>query len=333
MREWRGGRFRVAIAYLLAFCLLTPIASLVTAEELGLFTTLTHGNLQLELFHRLGFAREATNAQFWWAIFAGLPVCWWMRRFTRAPAFSLFFAATAALLCLATLLRMGMLDWVDHDPGRFYLHLIPCAALFLAAGFLFERRDHPEDSRYFYPFAVAFTWAALSGVATYHEPYAKWLRASFPWTRGQIEYLFLVNAAIYFVLDRVFERMPSTQLHTVGKSFRFVIPGHVLTSLLLLGIEAPKGAEAKVFAWLLPAMALVFVFSSIPRQMKNFFVSGLVFFAAGVYRLQQEVFPGRAAWPVGLVAAGLALMLAAAYYSPLRVALLGPKKIFRKLQS
>ena len=333
MREWRGGRFRVAIAYLLAFCLLVPIASLVTVEEAHLFTALTRGSLQLELFHRLGFAREATNAQLWWAIFTGLPVCWWMRRFTRAPAFSLFFAGTAALLCLATLLRMGMLDWVDHDPGRFYLHLIPCAVLFLAAGFLFEQRGHPGDSRYFYPFAVAFTWAALSGVATFHEPYAKWLQASFPWTRGQIEYLFLGNAVVYFVLDRACERMPSSQLHTVGKSFRFVIPGHVLTSLLLLGIEAPKGTEAKVFEWLLPAAALAFVFASIPRQMKNFFVSGLVFFAAGVYRLQQEVFPGRAAWPVGLVAAGLALMLAAAYYAPLRVALLGPKKIFRKLQS
>jgi hypothetical protein len=256
--------------------------------------------------------------------------CWWLRRATRAPAFSLFFAVTTALLCLATLLRMGMLDWVDHDPGRFYFHLIPCGVLFLAAGYLFENRNHPEDSRYFYPFAVAFTWAALTGVATFHEPYANWLKQAVPWTRGQIEYLFLANAAIYFTLDRICERFPSAQLHNVGKAFRFVIPGHVLTSLLLLGLGARGGVEARTFEWLLPATALVFVFASIPRQMKNFFASGLLFFAIGAYRLQQNQFPGRAAWPIGLLAAGLALMLAAAYYAPLRVIL---KNFTRKLQS
>ena len=38
--NWRRGRFRVAIAYLLAFCLLAPIAMLVTVEETGLFAGL-----------------------------------------------------------------------------------------------------------------------------------------------------------------------------------------------------------------------------------------------------------------------------------------------------
>src|ERR1019366_1935011 len=101
------------------------------------------------------FAKEATNAQLWWALLAGLPICWWLRRFTRAPVFSLMFAATSALLCLATLLRLGLLDCLDRDSGRFYLDLIPCAILFMAAGFVFERLRMPDDSRYFYPFAVA----------------------------------------------------------------------------------------------------------------------------------------------------------------------------------
>jgi hypothetical protein len=55
--------------------------------------------------------------------------------------------------------------------------------------------------------------------------------------------------------------------------------------------------------------------------MKNFFVSGMLFLAIGIYRVQQEVFPGRAFWPVSLVVAGLALMLAATNYAALRVAL------------
>jgi hypothetical protein len=263
------------------------------------------------------------------AILSGLPVCWWLRRFTRAPVFSLVFAATAAMLCMATLLLMGMLAWLDDDPGRFYFHLVPCALLFLAVGYAFEKRRLTDDSQYFYPFAVVFTWTALSGVAAFHEPYAAWLKSAAPWTRGQVEYLFLLNAGIYFVLDRLFEHTPSSQLHSVAKAFRFIIPGHVMTSLFLLGIEAKSHFEARVFDWLLPAIASVFVFASIQRQMKNFFVSGLVFFAIGVYRLQQNVFPGRAAWPVALLAAGMALMIAAANYAPLKVRLMAVAKLRR----
>jgi hypothetical protein len=38
-----------------------------------------------------------------------------------------------------------------------------------------------------------------------------------------------------------------------------------------------------------------------------------------VYRLQQNVFPERAAWPVALLATGMALTVAAANYAPLKV--------------
>lgn len=321
IRTWRAGYFRVAIAYLLTFCLTVPVAVLVTLEELRVSTALTWGDPKLELFQRLEFAKQATNAQLWWALLAALPVAWWLRRFTRAQVFSLMFATMAALLCLATLLRMGLFHWLDHDPGRLYFHLIPCALLFLIAGFTFERLQLPDDSRYFYPFAVAFTWAALTGVALFHEPYAQWLQATAPWTRGQLEYLFLLNAIVYFLLDRLCDCFSSTQIRMVGKSFRFVIPGHVLTSLLLLGLSAKDPAEARLLEWLLPSAACLFVFAAIPRQMKNFLVTGLLFFAIGVYRLQQNVFHDRAIWPLTLLCAGLALMLAAAHYARLKITL------------
>src|SRR6185437_4665283 len=143
----------VAIGYLLTLCVLVPVAALITMEETGAFAFFTHGSVTLELFHRLAVQKQATNAQLWWALAAGLPVCWGLRRFTRAPVFSLMFASITALLCLTTLLRLGMLDWLDNDPGRFYLHLLPCAALFMAAGFALERLGFVEDSPYFYPFA------------------------------------------------------------------------------------------------------------------------------------------------------------------------------------
>ncbi|MBZ5585091.1 MAG: hypothetical protein LAQ30_23345 [Acidobacteriia bacterium] len=322
LRTWRRGYCRVSIAYLLAVCLVTPVAMLLTLEAARLFTAFTQGKANLELFQRLEVRQAATNAQLWWSLLSTLPVCWWLRRFTRAPVFSLMYATAAALFCLATLLCMGVLKYVPDDAGRFYMRLIPCAVLFMAAGIVFERRKMPDDSRYFYPFAVVFTLAAFSGVVGYHQPLAKLLEKSLSFTHGQIEYLFMLNAGVYFVADRICDRSSLPQVRMVGKSFRFVIPGHILTSLFLLSFsEHAKGREALALYWLLPAAALVFVFASIPRQMKNFLVSGLVFLAIGVYRLQDKVFGERWLWPVFLLGCGLGLMVAAANYAPLRVAL------------
>src|SRR5262249_8374014 len=156
-----------------------------------------------------------------------------------------------------------------------------------------ERLRLSADSRYFYPIAVVFTLVALSGVAEYHEPYAKWVGAAAPWTRltaeagaAQVEYLFIVNAVIYLALQSICELIPSSQMHSVARAFRFVIPGHVLTSLLFLGLYAQElSHEARTFEVLLPCAAAGFVFLSVPKQMKNFFVWGMVFLAIGIIRL------------------------------------------------
>ena len=74
-------------------------------------------------------------------------------------------------------------------------------------------------------------------------------------------------------------------MRTVAKSYRFVIPGHVLTSLLLLGLEASRHPEdrleARTFQLILPLAACVFIFSSVPKQMKNFFATGMLFLEIG----------------------------------------------------
>ena len=338
VRCWKLDQRRIAVAFLLAFCLLLPLALLVAMGEYGLCSGFTQGKWNLEFFSLFEGFRLTTNAQLWWALILSLPAYYWLRRFTRAPVFSLVLAAMLALWCLVCLLRLGMLDWIDHDPGRTYFYLLPCAALFFGAALALERLRLPGDSRYFYPIAVIFTWAALTGVVTYHDPYANWLKSVAPWTRGQIEYLFMINAAIYFALQIACERVESPQMRTVAKSFRFVIPGHVMTSLLLLGLaasdrweKAPADMgmrfEARLDEVLLPAVACVFVLGSIPKQMKNFFASGMLFLAIGLVRLEQDFFKGRAWWPVCLLLAGLALMGAAARYAPLKMAL---RRVWRK---
>ncbi len=340
VRCWQRGRFRIAIAYLLAFCLLLPLSLLVAMNEHGLLAGATRNQEKLELFSKLPAFKRTTNTQLWWAILLSLPVYYWLRRFTRASVFSLVLAVMAALLSLATLLRMGMIEWLETDPGLVYFRLIPFALAFFAAGFAIERLRHPADSRYFYPIAVLFTLVSLSGVVTFHEPYAEWLKRVAPWTRGQLEYLFLINAGIYIALQSLCDRFPSAQMRAVAKAFRFVIPGHVLTSLLLLGLSATElwrkspadGAlrfEARAFEILLPVAAGVFVFASIPKQMKNFFATGLLFVAIGLVRLEQNLFKDAAWWPLALLATGILLMLCAANYSSIRMRLARRLRPFR----
>ena len=332
VRCWRQEQRRIAIAYLLAFCLLLPVGLLVAMGRFRLLTVPTRGDEALEFFAKFESFKRTTNAQLWWSILLSLPAYFGLRRFTRASVFSLVFAVMSAVLTAVSLLRMGLLEWIDQDPVRVYIRLIPFAVLFFLAGVLIEWLRHPADSRYFYSVAVVATFISLSGVALYHEPYAEWLKRIVPRTRGQLEYLFIINAGIYLLLQSLCERLPLAQMRGVAKSFRFVIPGHVLTSLLLLGWSAsdlwkksPSNIalrhEARFFEILLPLIACLFVLGSIPKQMKNFLATGLLFLAIGIVRLEQDLFNQRAAWPLSLLLIGLLLMPAAANYSRWRMAL------------
>ncbi|HET7842326.1 MAG TPA: serine/threonine-protein kinase, partial [Terriglobia bacterium] len=324
IHAWRHGRKRIGVAFLLAFCLMLPTVFLVAFRQYGIFIALSHNDPALELFER------STNAQLWWALALSLPAYYGLRHFTRSSVYSLVFAVMGALLCLVTLLRMGALKWLDADPGQIYLRLLPFGIAFLLVGILVEKFGCESDARYFDIVFVVFTFASLSGVALFHEPYADWLARVFPRTRGQIEYLFILNAGVYLALQSVLDRVLSVPLHTVAKIFRFVIPGHILTSLLLLGLAASDlwgndesnlalRHEARFFEFLLPIAACFFVFGSIPKQMKNYLATGMLFVAIGIVRLQQDFFESLASWPVSLLVTGFLVMLAAANYSRLKV--------------
>jgi tRNA A-37 threonylcarbamoyl transferase component Bud32 len=338
IRGWAAGRLRIAVAYLLAFCLLLPVALLVTMQACGLFTGLTRDRENLELLFQFESFQRTTNAQLWWALCLSLPAYLWLRRRTRSSVFSLVFAVMAALLCVVTLLRMGLIDWISSDPGRIYLRLLPAALLFFAAAIALERRRLSWDARYFYPIAVIFTYGSLSGIAAVHEPYAQWLGRAAPWTRGQVDYLFMINAGIYFLLQFLCDRTGLPQMRIVAKAFRFVLPGHILVPLFLLGLNAtslwndsPASAalrrEAHIFEVLLPVVACLFVLLSIPKQMKNYLGTGMLFIAIGCIRLQQNWLKDLVIWPVMLLAAGLAIMLWASRYAAVRTAL---ARLFRR---
>jgi serine/threonine-protein kinase len=333
---WKRGRKRAGVAFLLAFCLLLPVTLLVTMVAYEIQTAPTDGEASLEIFNDLpeGY-NQPTNAQMWWSLLLSLPAYLWLRRRTGSSVFSLCLAVMGALLVPVTLARQGALDM---EFGEVAFLVMPYAGLFFVAAFGIERRGYPDDSRYFYPAALLFTFWAFSGMAADYKPLQDWLQKAAPWTRGQVEYFFILNAGIYYALHSLSERFRTSQMRMVAKTFRFVVPGHVLTSMFLLGIHAtaqweenPDDSglhfEARLFEVLLPMVAGAFFFGSIPRQMKNYLVTGAVFLAAGIVRLQRNFFWQHSEWPLLLLAAGILVMLAATRYSPLKVMLM---RMFRR---
>jgi hypothetical protein len=330
IRWWNQRLLRVGMAFLLAFCLLMPIVLLVGMGEFNILAQVADENLELlsEEFLPEGY-RAIRNAQLFWAILLSLPVYLWLRRFTRSSVFMVSTAIAGVLLAVVTLLRMGLLQWIMDERYTYaYLHLIPVALTFFAVGIAIESRRYSEDARSFYPIAVGFTWIGLSGMAYTHEGHLDFVGDDY-------EYLFLINAAIYFVLHTLCEALPWSRLRSVGRAFRFVIPGHVLVAVWSLGNHAMKkwkGAErelpdlsyrfeARFFEILLPCLACAFVYLSIPRQMKNFFVWGMVFLAIGVVNLQNDIFADRRGWLICLMLGGLLIMLLSTHYAELRLLL------------
>jgi serine/threonine protein kinase len=334
LRLWKKGQLRVGIAFLLTFCLLLPIVLLLMMIEYRI-AALPSPHKEWELLVNLEEPfRAVTNAQLWWAVLLAMPACGWLRRFTHSSVFSLMIAAMGVAFSLVTLLRLGWLEWAKHDPGWFYFRMLPVALVFFVTAFTIERMRFPNDSRYFYPIGVVFTLIALTGLAAQHQPYRQWLEATFPWTRGQLEYLFFINATIYVALQAICDRFPSPQMRGVAKAFRFVIPGHILTSLLFLWFDAygrwqddlnnlVKKRETRILEFLLPTLACLFIFGSIRKQMKNYFVSGMAFLAIGIVIWQYDLFESQSRWPIALLLLGSLLMVVATRYSAIKMALAG----------
>jgi len=80
--------------------------------------------------------------------------------------------------------------------------------------------------------------------------------------------------------------------------------------------------EARFFEILLPLAACLFVFGSIPKQMKNFFATGLLFLAIGIIFLQWDLFENHTLWPFSLLVLGLTLMFLASNYARIKLSLM-----------
>ena len=329
-RYWRKQQFRIGLAHLLALGAMLPLSLSLLIYHTGYFSTASEGMVR-ELFPYWGADKWITNQQLIWALGISILCVIGIRKQTRSSVFSLLIATLAAMLSGVIIAQLGLLEWMKTDPGRIYISLLPVAALFYIVACGVERWGFSADSRYLYPFGFIFTVAALSGIALYHDPLTRWLEYAFPWTRGQVEYLFLTNAVAYWMFQGVLFKVGTPHACASGKCFRFIIPGHVLCAIYLLSesvLDLIKNSgdplqpwiqmESTSLLYLLPLVASAFVFASIPKQMKNFLITGFIFLVVGAYRLQKYEFGGESIMPILLLILGLGFMLLAAEQNPVR---------------
>lgn len=317
IRFWKQGSLRTGIAFLLAFCLMLPVVMMVVMHEYN-FASHVPPEMEQREFFKTFFASDTTNNQLWWSLLLSMPLCLWLRRFTHSSVFSLVIVVATTLLSVTWLLQRGLLEWIDDDQmlSRTFTHMIPIVLLFFGLGMIIERLRFPSDSRYFYPVAVGFTWITLTGLAATHEGY---LESVTGWWSGfgmEREYLFLANAGIYFVLQRLCDWLPWDQLKSVARAFRWVIPTHVLLAMRSLEDSQSDPTALRI---LVLAVAFAFVFLSIPRQMKNFFVWGMIFVGVGIVDLQNDLFKDTRGWLLTLLISGMVVMLLATHYAGLRM--------------
>src|SRR5260370_21315176 len=100
----------------------------IAMGEYGWLRAFTQDKKKLELIARFPPLRKTTNAQLWWAIVLSLPVVYWLRRFTKSSIFSLMLSVLLSALCIVTLARVAILEWLESDPPQGYFYLIPSSA-------------------------------------------------------------------------------------------------------------------------------------------------------------------------------------------------------------
>ena len=306
---WERRTRRVALVLLMAACLTWPLAAaafFMTAKW-GLA-----GGPDDSL-------PDLTNVELilvtgtWAAL--GLLLWWW----TRTSAFALLWGLSALALATAVFLWSGMKHWDPDEIAVWYL--VPGAALFGVAMALDLKWRQVYFAAPLYVMGLLVLLAALTYLAK-EGPTTKWLGVDSiahqlgieAVDRGrQVKYSFILNGAAYLVLGLVADRsQASWWLRKTATLLFWLAPSHLLVPLRLLADQwalLPGGWTVPEV--LLPVGALAFVFASVPKQMKSFFLSGLGYLAVAIQRLTAEHFQDVYAWPLGLAAAGLTLAMVA----------------------
>lgn len=309
---WRKRTFRVASVLLIGAAILCPLA-------------LATGLVQYHVLEGTGAGELLPgivgNRQLLVSTLGGMAMSLALWCYTRTAAFSLVSGLMTIAVATAVFGLLGLRAQLDAHRidivAGWYLGI--GAALF-GAGMIWDlQRRIRAFALPLYVIGLAVVLIALTLIAGL-GPTPHWLGWA-PLAQGeelmrQIQYSFAANGMLY-LLSGIFANRSaqSALLRRIGTILFWLAPSHVLIPVLRLEDQWPLwGSTWTAPELLLPVGALAFIFLSVPRQMKSFFFSGLLYLAIAVQRMTARHFDNVFAWPVALAVTGVVLVLVAWRY-------------------
>lgn len=308
---WRKKENRLAVGFLATANLLIPITILLTLGQWDILSSASYPWGTETIYQGLSEAGShliVGNLQLYISSWSWLAFSFLFLRLTRSSIFVLF-SIIAFLVWLTTCyIIAGMEDWTpDIIAGRY---LFAGIGLFVLGSVLDRRRL----THYAWPLCVAgltFVVIPLSIIAISDNTLFGWLLSK---PEGliqdeQIALSFACNGLIYLGLATICRSLGTILQRRLAQALNWFGPLHILGTLKILDTEdfASEGHQI-IYRILLPIASFAFVFSSVTRQMKSFFFSGLGGIAASVHKITVEYLDKYFAWPVSLIVTGIVWM-------------------------
>ena len=308
---WRKKENRLAVGFLATANLLIPITILLTLGQWDILSSASYPWGTETIYQGLSEAGShliVGNLQLYISSWSWLAFSFLFLRLTRSSIFVLF-SIIAFLVWLTTCyIIAGMEDWTpDIIAGRY---LFAGIGLFILGTVL----DRHRLTHYAWPLCVAglaFVVIPLSIIAISDNTLFGWLLSK---PEGliqdeQIALSFACNGLIYLGLATICRSLGTILQRRLAQALNWFGPLHILGTLKILDTEdfASEGHQL-IYRILLPIASFAFVFSSVTRQMKSFFFSGLGGIAASVHKITVEYLDKYFAWPVSLIVTGIVWM-------------------------
>jgi len=308
---WRKKENRLAVGFFATANLLIPITILLTLGQWNILSS-TYYPWGIETIYQ-GLSEAGShlivgNLQLYISSLCWLALSFLFLRLTRSSIF-LLFSIIAFLVWLTTCyIIAGMENWTpDIIAGRY---LFAGIGLFILGTVL----DRHRLTHYAWSLCVAglvFVVIPLSIIAISENTLFGWLLSK---PEGliqneQIALSFACNGLIYLGLATICRSLGTILQRRLAQALNWFGPLHILGTLKILDTEDfASEAHQLIYRILLPIASFAFVFSSVTRQMKSFFFSGLGGIAASVHKFTVEYLDKYFAWPVSLIVTGIVWM-------------------------
>jgi hypothetical protein len=310
---WHLRESRLAIGFLATANLLIPLTLCLTLGHWDLLTV-TQCPWGEESVYQLLEQNESTvrlgNTQLFLT-----GVCWltvslaWLR-WTRSSIFMLFTVLAGLGLWTVILLISGLTDWsLATSAGRYLI----AAVSLIACGIGFDRTNRVRYAWAPATIGLGLLIGSLTAIALSEHTYMGWIGQDIQWLSGAEQRILglFFNGLLYLGLAGLYRRVNHPLHRNLAQACNWLGPIHLLAPLRILDLDDLdlEASHRLVYRILLPLMSLGCVASSVTRQMKSFFFSGLGGIAASIHKITTVHLSNLFAWPVSLILAGIASML------------------------